>query len=191
MRKFWFGLVIMLAFFTLIDVGYAGLMMGENEVHLKTFEEYDVCFGVWTGRSGVTHHEVSASDNLTSFISSISPTKFDLEPVPCPGEQKARQTCIKELCVNGTIKYCQLVCITFKGPFRVALFPEEEYYEGSVKDVSKKGSATTVIPYTMKVYYTPFDLKIILVVAGVIITSIVLIIYLWKTKEKPKEIIQN
>jgi len=39
----------------------------------------------------------------------------------------------------------------------------------------------------MKVYYTPYDLKIILVVVGVIITSIILVIYLWKTREKPKE----
>jgi len=187
MRKVLVGLTIMLGLLIFIDIGYAGLMMGENEVHLKTFEEYDICFGVWTGRSGITHHEVSASDEIIPFISSISPTKFELEPVPCPGESKARRECIKQLCMNGTIKYCQLVCITFKGPFRVALFPEEEYYEGSVKDVSKKGSATTVIPYTMKVYYTPYDLKIILVVVGVIITSIILVIYLWKTREKPKE----
>jgi len=85
----------MLGLLIFIDIGYAGLMMGENEVHLKTFEEYDICFGVWTGRSGITHHEVSASDEIIPFISSISPTKFELEPVPCPGESICKR-CFKK-----------------------------------------------------------------------------------------------
>jgi len=191
MKEIWFGFAIVLIFLLSTNLANAGLMLGENEVHLKTFDEYDICFGVWTGREGTTSHTVSFSDEIAPFVASFSPTEFELEPVPCPSEQKPRQACIKELCMNGTVQYCQLVCITFKGPFKVALFPEEEYYEGSVKDVSKKSTgSTTVVPYTMKVYYTPFDLKIIIVIVIAIITSIVLIIYFWKSR-KPKETVQN
>ena len=184
MKKVLVGLIIILAFLILIDYGKAGLMMGENEVHLKSFDEYEVCFGVWTGREGLTRHEVSYSDEIAPFVASISPIEFNLTNVPCSNEPVERRACIKKLCMEGEIEFYRLVCITFKGPFRLALFPEEEYYEGSVKDVSYKGAATTTVPYTMKVYYTPYDLKIIIVVVLIIVAILIMVVYHLKTREK-------
>lgn len=186
MKEIWFGFTIVLIFLLLINIASAGLMMGESEVHLKAFEEKEICFGVWTGREGTSHHEVSYSDEIAPFIDSISPIKFDLEAVSCPSDPVQRRACIKELCMNSSIKYCQLVCINFKGPFRVDLFPNETLYEGSIKDVSMLGAATTVVPSSIKVYYTSYDLKIIILIVVIISVILIMFVYFFIQRKKKK-----
>ena len=164
--------------FSFTNTVEAGLFISENDLHLEPFKEGVICFGVWTGAPGTTHHTIEVSENLAPYVESISPTEFDIYQVDCPQDSAERRNCIRKFCNEDNTNFCRKVCINFKGPFYASFDTSEQVIQGSVKDIGYYLNAQTVVPQDITVYYRPYNLWIIILAVAVGVVLIAVLAYL-------------
>lgn len=178
MRKWVILGIICILTITFTHTAEAGLFIGENEVHLEPFEEKTLCVGVWTGSPGTTRHTIDLSDNLDPYVTSISPTDFEIFQVDCPQDPVERRDCIRKYCNADNTNFCRKVCIEFKGPFYASFDTSVQVIEGSIRDVGYYLNAQTVVPQDITVYYRPYNLLIIVLGVAIVAVVILMVIYL-------------
>lgn len=154
----------MLLILLLFNLAFGGVVSYIGKVELKPFERKKVCgICIYSTLPKKGRFSVEYSDNLKKFVEAIYPNDFELEPINCPKEPKARRKCIDRECANPNSTSAKIVCTYFKGPFELSLFPKKVEYRGGVKSVEKVGAAVLVLPMDFVVVYTPFNAWIILI----------------------------
>jgi hypothetical protein len=176
------GVSIFLVFFLLIKIAFGGLAVFTGSAELSPFEKKTVCgvciYSTLTQKGRFT---LEFSKDLEKFVSRIYPNDFELQPIQCPSEPEARRACINVECSKPNSTSAKLICVDFKGPFELALFPKKTEYRGAIRSVEKVGASVLVLPTDFIIYYTPFNAWLIII--PVVIVCILIGIFLIK-KEK-------
>ena len=172
-------LIIFLIFLILLARPvHAGIGLFEGSVSLSALETKTTCnLIVYSTINGNLSYQVSYTQDISRFIGSIQPNDFYLKSIDdygCPQDGDARRDCIKNLCAEGKDEYCRIICTTFSGPFEVSMNPQPTRYSGAIKDVVRAGAATITDAQPFVVYYTPYDLKLVILYIIIVIVLIVL-----------------
>jgi hypothetical protein len=156
--------LIILVFFLLIKIALGGLAVFTGSVELSPFEEKTVCgVCIYSTLPQKGRFTLEFSKDLEKFVSKIYPNDFELQPIQCPSEPEARRACISAECANPNSVSAKSVCVSFKGPFELALFPKKTEYRGAIRSVEKIGAAVIVLPVDFVVFYTPFNAWLIVI----------------------------
>jgi hypothetical protein len=156
--------LIILVFFLLIKIAFGGLAVFTGSVELSPFEEKTVCgVCIYSTLPQKGRFTLEFSKDLEKFVSRIYPNDFELQPIQCPSEPEARRACINAECSNPNSVSAKTVCVSFKGPFELALFPKKTEYRGAIRSVEKVGASVFVLPVDFIVYYTPFNAWFIII----------------------------
>jgi hypothetical protein len=174
-------LFILITFLLAVPRAYAGIGLFEGSVSLTALETKTVCnLMIYSTIEGRNYFHIEYGDEIKRFVSDIEPNDFYLETINCPGESEARRECIKNLCEEGQDSYCRIICTTFTGPFELSLDPKPVRYNGNIRDEITAGASKIVDALPFTVFYTPYDLKIIIGFVVVIIIIIAVIVLLNK-----------
>jgi len=196
-------LIAFLFFLFIIPEGRAGLWLTESVVELEPFETKVVCVNIYQGVQIRSSHTVTLTENLQAFVEKVEPEEFYLEGLPCPGETYARRECLRKLCEEKNETYCQKVCITLRGPFDVLscitdLFtenksipgcpfkwsPEYDEYVGGIRDLARAGRGSIGVAYDFKVFYRPYPLERLVIIATVVVVLIISVLIYKKRRQK-------
>jgi hypothetical protein len=178
---------IILVFFFLIKVAFGGLAVFAGNVELSPLEKKTVCgICIYSTQLQKGRFTLEFSKDLQKFVSRIYPNDFELQPIQCPSEPEARRACINAECSNPNSTSAKLVCIDFKGPFELALFPKKTEYRGAIRSVEKVGASVLVLPTDFIVYYTPFNAWLIIIPVAVIVCLLTGILLIKKKLRKKK-----
>jgi hypothetical protein len=168
----WMSLVV-LTFFLLVNTAFGGLAIFKGNVELFPFEKKTVCgVCIYSTLPQKGRFSLEFSENLKKFVEKIYPNDFELQPIECPMEPEPRRACINTECSNPNSTSSKLICVDFKGPFELSLFPKRTEYRGAVRGVEKVGASVLVIPTDFIVYYTPFNAWLIGIPVVIVCISI-------------------
>ena len=157
---------------------YAGIGLFEGSVTLTALQTKTNCnLMVYSTIEGNNLFHIEYTEDINKFVSKIEPNDFYLKKIECPSDGQDRRDCITKLCQDGKDEYCRVICTTFNGPFELSMNPEPTRYNSGIRDVIKAGQATIVDALPFVVFYTPYDMKIVIGFAVVIIVVIVAIIF--------------
>lgn len=187
------GFVLGLIFLVLFIPGIveAGHVISKGNVQLEGTEQKTLCGPrVYSTSPGEWKYTIKY-EKLDKFVKKIEPNTFylkDINQAGCPSTTtnmtqnekttvgSERRDCIQRLCKEKNETYCRTVCVTFQGPTEFSLFPKEQKYEGTMKDVASIRAAKVTSASGFNVYYTPIDLKPIIFIVIIIIIGILFLL---------------
>jgi hypothetical protein len=167
---------------------YAGIGLFEGSVELTVLQTQTKCnLMVYSTIDGSNLFHIEYSGDIAKFVSKIEPNDFYLKKIECPSNDQERRDCITKLCQEGQDDYCRIICTTFQGPFELSLNPQSTRYNSGIRDVITANKATIVDALPFVVLYTPYDMKIVIGFAVVIIVIISAIVFVNRGRFKKKK----
>jgi len=181
-------IITLIGFLLLMPKAYAGIGLFEGSVSLTALQTKTVCnLMIYSTIDGENLFHIGYGEEISKFVSKIEPNDFYLKTINCPSDGQQRRECITKLCQEGKDEYCRIICTTFTGPFELSLDPKSTSYNSGIRDIIKAGQATVVDALPFVIFYTPYDLKIILGFVIIIIIIIAAIIIVNKKRFKKKK----
>jgi hypothetical protein len=181
-------IIMFVCLLLLIPGAYAGIGLFDGSVELTALQTQTKCnLMVYSTIDGENLFHIEYSGDISKFVSNIEPNDFYLKKINCPSNDQERRDCITKLCQEGQDDYCRIICTTFKGPFELSLDPQPTRYNSGIRDVITANKATIVDALPFVVMYTPYDMKVVLGFAVVVIVIIAAIILVNRGRFKKKK----
>jgi len=186
-------LITMMLFLLLnIENTHAGLIQFRGDVRLTPFSSETFCgMGLYATDLQNGTYILNYSANLLRFVESITPNNVQLISIDylnAPKDSAPRQEFVKSICAANNTSACIMTCTKFKGlgiwetSFDIA-GPKEEMIVGQVFDVVKIKESTGKEVLQFIISYTPFDGRIFI---GIAIVLIIIGVYFLRKKKVKK-----